>query len=207
MEAEEERKKRPENGGVSGEESPASKRKKEAGTAESNDDVMEWLLLEGGGSESESMSELLKLLDDDVDVVDSAGATTRSALSSSWTPSPTTSYGIRVRFSDNPYSSALIFQSSSSYITINGNEESCGSSFSDSDSSVMASVDMGGIVSVNAKKVGSSGSGLLKSDSEEGEGAWGKGEEEAHGWMVDWEWEWDEDQLARFLDEEAYLFY
>lgn len=49
----------------------------------------------------------------------------------------------RVRFIDNPYSSPVIFQSSSAYVTINGNEESCGSSFSDSDSSVMASIDVG----------------------------------------------------------------
>lgn len=51
---------------------------------------------------------------------------------------------IKVRFIDNPYSSPVIFQSSSAYVTINGNEESCGSSFSDSDSSVMASIDVGG---------------------------------------------------------------
>lgn len=50
----------------------------------------------------------------------------------------------RVRFIDNPYSSPLIVQSSSAYVTINGNEESCGSSFSDSDSSFMASIDVGG---------------------------------------------------------------
>ena len=33
----------------------------------------------------------------------------------------------------------------SSFVTINGNEESCGPSFSDSGSSVMASIDTGGI--------------------------------------------------------------
>lgn len=49
-----------------------------------------------------------------------------------------------VMFIDNPYSASVVFQSSSAYVTINGNEESCGSSFSDSDSSVMASVDLGG---------------------------------------------------------------
>ncbi|XP_061361680.1 uncharacterized protein LOC133305468 [Gastrolobium bilobum] len=52
---------------------------------------------------------------------------------------------VAVTFIDNPYSSLLVFQSSSSYITINGNEESCGSSFSDSGTSVMASVDMSGL--------------------------------------------------------------
>ncbi|KAH6828580.1 hypothetical protein C2S53_017364 [Perilla frutescens var. hirtella] len=51
---------------------------------------------------------------------------------------------LRVRFIENPYSSPVIFQSSSAFVTINGNEESCGSSYSDSDSSVMASIDVGG---------------------------------------------------------------
>lgn len=50
----------------------------------------------------------------------------------------------KMRFVDNPYSSSMIFQTTpSSYVTINGNEESCGSSFSDWESSVMASVDVG----------------------------------------------------------------
>ncbi|KAG6431698.1 hypothetical protein SASPL_109780 [Salvia splendens] len=48
-----------------------------------------------------------------------------------------------VRFIDDPYSSPVVVQSSSAYVTINCNEESCGSSFSFSDSSVMASVDVG----------------------------------------------------------------
>lgn len=51
---------------------------------------------------------------------------------------------MKVRFIEDPYSSLVIFQSSSAYVTINGNEESCGSSFSDSDSSLMASIDVGG---------------------------------------------------------------
>ncbi|XP_052183262.1 uncharacterized protein LOC127795543 [Diospyros lotus] len=49
---------------------------------------------------------------------------------------------LAVRFIEDPYSWPLIF--GSSYITINGNEESCGSSFSDWESSVMASIDVGG---------------------------------------------------------------
>ncbi|KAH7854489.1 hypothetical protein Vadar_014390 [Vaccinium darrowii] len=49
----------------------------------------------------------------------------------------------KVRFIDDPYNSlSPIFQSSSSYVTINGNEESCGSSFSEMESSVMAGVDI-----------------------------------------------------------------
>ncbi|GAU34774.1 hypothetical protein TSUD_205780 [Trifolium subterraneum] len=47
-----------------------------------------------------------------------------------------------VTFINDPYSSLLVFQSSSSYITINGNEESCGSSFSDFGTSLMASIDV-----------------------------------------------------------------
>ncbi|XP_022731986.1 uncharacterized protein LOC111286340 [Durio zibethinus] len=193
MEEEEVRKRATDEvGGFDGAESPVLKRQREEGTAELNDDVMAWLSMEG--SETDSMSELLKLLDD------SAEATT-SASSSTSSPS---SYGMRVRFSDNPYSSTLIFQSSSSYITINGNEESCGSSFSDSESSVMASVDMRGILSANVK-VGSDLQGIREwLEAEEG-GTWGKSEEEARGWTVDWEWEreWDEEQLASFLGGEC----
>ncbi|XWS17405.1 hypothetical protein CRYUN_Cryun33cG0064500 [Craigia yunnanensis] len=171
--------------------SPVLKRQREVGTSELNDEFMAWLSMEG--SETDSMSELLKLLDDSAE-------TTTSASSSTSSP---TSYGTRVRFSDNPYSSALVFQSSSSYITINGNEESCGSSFSDSESSVMASVDMGGILSTNVK-VGSGLEGIRGwLEAEEG-GAWGKSEGEARGWMMDWEW--GEEQLARFLGEEDHLF-
>ncbi|KAJ8750847.1 hypothetical protein K2173_016028 [Erythroxylum novogranatense] len=82
----------------------------------------------------------------------------------------------RVKFIDNPYSYlSLTFQSSSSCITINGNEESCGSSFSGSDSSVMASVDMVGIgmvvrgvswVAREEKKDGREGVGFVNDDEE-----------------------------------------
>ncbi|XVF35020.1 hypothetical protein REPUB_Repub18cG0109100 [Reevesia pubescens] len=194
MEEEEERKRASEETGevYGADESPALKRKREAGQEELNDDVMGWLSMEGT-SETDSMSELLKLLEDSADAPTSA--------SSSTTSSSPKSYGMRVRFSDNPYSSALIFQSSSSYITINGNEESCGSSFSESESSVMASVDMGGILSTNVK--GWSGLEGIREwlEAEEG-GEWVKSEKEARGWMVNWEKEWDEEQLARFLGEE-----
>ncbi|KAF8393534.1 hypothetical protein HHK36_021778 [Tetracentron sinense] len=47
--------------------------------------------------------------------------------------------------STNPSSSPVMFPLASSFVTINGNEESCGPSFSDSASTVMASIDMGGI--------------------------------------------------------------
>ncbi|KAJ4708644.1 Protein SON like [Melia azedarach] len=93
------------------------------------DDVMTWLSMD----DDDTMSQLLNLLDNT--------STTSNVDSDSETLT-------RVKFIDNPYSSPLIFQSSSSYVTINGNEESCGSSFSDSESSLMVSVDMGGIVNV-----------------------------------------------------------
>ncbi|KAK8503121.1 hypothetical protein V6N13_025879 [Hibiscus sabdariffa] len=155
----------------------------EAGTSTEPND-------QGCECETESMSELLKLLDDSAEATVSA---------SSYTSSPT-SYGTRVRFSDNPYSPALVFQSSSSHITINGNEESCGSSFSVSGSSVMASVDMGGIWSANVK-VGNGLEGIREWLEAEEEG--GACEEEARGWVVDSEWGWDEEQLTKFLGEEC----
>lgn len=185
---EEEEGRKAETGNVTGAESPELKRQREEGAAELSDEVMGWLSVEG--SETDSMSELLKLLDDSAE-------TTVSASSYTYYPA---SYGMRVRFSDNPYSSALIFQSSSSYITINGNEESCGSSFSESESSVMASVDMGGIISSKVKGLEGIREWL---EAEEG-GAWGGDEEEARGWVVESEWglAWDEEQLAKMLEEE-----
>ncbi|KDP33834.1 hypothetical protein JCGZ_07405 [Jatropha curcas] len=93
------------------------------------DDIVAWLSMD-----DDTVNELMKFLDTDPDGVTTSCTNTK------------------VKFIESPYSSPLIFQSSS-YITINGNEESCGSSFSDWESSVMASVDMGGIL--NAGKVGS----------------------------------------------------
>lgn len=61
-------------------------------------------------------------------------------LESFGTPPP-----VRVKFINDPYSSIVMFQmTSSDYVTINGNEETCDSSFFDSDSSVMASIQVGG---------------------------------------------------------------
>ncbi|XP_007012840.2 PREDICTED: uncharacterized protein LOC18588397 [Theobroma cacao] len=188
MKEEEERKRASEETGDVG--FLASKRLRETVTDELADDVKAWLSVED--SETDSVSELLKLLDDSPEDTTSASSSTSSP----------TLFGMRVRFSDNPYSSALIFQSSSSYITINGNEESCGSSFSESESSVMASVDMGGILNANVK-VGSGLEGIRGwVEAEGGGGAWDRSEEEARGWMMDWEWEWGEKQLVRFLGEE-----
>ncbi|KAK4415673.1 hypothetical protein Salat_2674700 [Sesamum alatum] len=90
----------------------------DAAQEDDNSVMASWLIVD----DEETASELSKLLD------------------LFGTPPPP----MKVRFIDDPYSTSLIFQSSSAYVTINGNEESCGSSFSDSDSSVMASIDLGG---------------------------------------------------------------
>jgi hypothetical protein len=79
----------------------------------SGEDILAWL-----SAEDDTVSQLMELLDGD----DDEDAAEKSS----------------VRFVEDPYSSPLVFQSS--YVTINGNEESCGSSFSDSDSSVMVGI-------------------------------------------------------------------
>ncbi|XP_022880463.1 uncharacterized protein LOC111397697 [Olea europaea var. sylvestris] len=91
-------------------------------------------------------------------MLDEDSAMELSKLLDSWDAPPPP---VKVRFIENPYSSTVIFQSSSAYVTINGNEETCGSSFSDSDSSVMASIDLGGIRRV-----------VLGEMKEESGGAW-----------------------------------
>ncbi|KAI3711560.1 hypothetical protein L1987_70099 [Smallanthus sonchifolius] len=70
-------------------------------------------------------------------------------------------YPMKVKIIDDPCWHPLIFQTAASYITINGNEELCGSSFSDSDTSYMAGIGGGG--------------GLVVGDG----GAW----DEARWWM------------------------
>lgn len=131
--------------------SDAVKRAKKAavcdvGEAGDGEDMMAWLTLD-----DEAMTEISKLLDSE-------------------TPQQ---QGFRVRFIEDPYSPPVIFQSSA-YITINGNEESCGSSFSDLDSSMMASIDMGGVTGVFG--------GWSKKEKD---CAWGPDADEARGWMVE----------------------
>ncbi|KAF3439605.1 hypothetical protein FNV43_RR17883 [Rhamnella rubrinervis] len=88
------------------------------------EDIMAWLS-EETPSDDEVMNKLLEV--DNSELMDS-----------------NCNSNLKVRFVDNPYSSSMIFQTTpSSYVTINGNEESCGSSFSDWESSVMATVDVG----------------------------------------------------------------
>ena len=138
------------------------------------EDAVAWFLTE----ENDSEDELLNLLDlePEKDVV-----------------KPTSAVG-KVRFIEDPYSSLLVFQSSSSYVTINGNEESCGSSFSEWDTSVMASVDMNGL-----KLVGLAAFGKCTEKEGVREGGWvsGVGMDGCDG--VDW----DDEVLARFLGEEC----
>lgn len=124
--------------------------KEQAAADQEREDMMAWLTLD-----DETVTELSDLLD-------SSGPGTEQP------------FNFKVKFIDDPYSSPVIFQSSSAYVTINGNEESCGSSFSDLDSSVMASVDMGSVRGLVRKfsgvlNVGGGGSGA---EDEEGARGW-----------------------------------
>ncbi|XP_050219235.1 uncharacterized protein LOC126669731 [Mercurialis annua] len=107
----------------------------------------------------------------------------------------------KVKFIENPYSTTPfnVFQSSSSYVTINGNEETCGSSFSDWESSVMASVDVGGFV--NTGKGNECGFGFCEWFQGGGGGAWGFDdvETEAREGVCGGFSEWD------FLDYECFV--
>ncbi|VVB16247.1 unnamed protein product [Arabis nemorensis] len=107
-------------------------------------------------------------------------------LVESSSPSPTKIEGgnfsgeepsFRVRFIDDPYAIPVVVQSYSGYVTIDVNEESCGPSFSDSDASAMASVDVSGLFG----------------------GAWSRREVGAS----ECDCEWDDDLLARFLGEDC----
>ncbi|GAB4853794.1 hypothetical protein Ancab_017988 [Ancistrocladus abbreviatus] len=154
----------------------------------------------GWSTDDETVKELMELLDPE--------------------HQPQATAPFKVKFISYPYSAPLIYETSStSYmITINGNEESCGSSFSDSDSSIMASVDMGGFSIVNPQSI------FGFNDGESG-GAWGSIEEmprshavadgeesvgggdKKRGWdEIENEcdvWDWmDEEALAKFVGEE-----
>ncbi|XP_031261060.1 uncharacterized protein LOC116119272 [Pistacia vera] len=118
----------------------------EPGGGDLGDDIMAWLSME---DDTVTVGDLVNFLD----------------------TKPLT----RVKFIENPYTSPLMFQSYSSYVTINGNEETCGSSFSDSESSLMVSVDIRGIINVAVGTRGSNGvvgeeegGGFLKGDEMDG---------------------------------------
>ncbi|KAF5743054.1 hypothetical protein HS088_TW09G01116 [Tripterygium wilfordii] len=154
------------------------------GKSESNgevgEDIISWLSID-----DETASELLKLLDPNSETCGAAATT-------------------RVRFIYNPYSRPLIFQSSSSYVTINSNEESCGSSFSHSESSMMASVDARGI-NISRHLLSDEGKAVrLGSQVEDIGGGLEWNEEEARGWEAVEGYDgidWNDDMLARFLGE------
>ncbi|KAF8036355.1 hypothetical protein BT93_C2157 [Corymbia citriodora subsp. variegata] len=146
-----------------GEEGSAVKKPKPAETrAEPQDDgagkdddwISAWLALD-----DDAVSELLNLLEP-------AGS---SPSSSSSAAAAGDAFNFKVRFIDDPYASPLVFQSSSSFVTINGNEESCGSSFSESECTVMASIDTRGIGGLRASGGGVS-RGPPAAEEEEGEG-------------------------------------
>ncbi|XP_010539132.1 PREDICTED: uncharacterized protein LOC104813262 [Tarenaya hassleriana] len=144
---------------------------------EAEDDVM------AGDGEQFTAEELMKLLEEDDGGIDPSPPEMED--SAAW------SGGFRVRFIEDPYATSVVFQSATSpgHITINGNEESCGSSFSDSDASVMASVDARGLI----------GSTCYFSDPG---GAWGSSEAEVRRCTSSTDAFDDGDLLARFLGED-----
>ncbi|XP_010051608.2 uncharacterized protein LOC104440374 [Eucalyptus grandis] len=156
--------------------SAAKKLKPDEASAEPQDDdwISAWLALD-----DDAVSELLDLLD--------PAESPPSPSSSSPAAAGGDGFKFKVRFIDDPYASPLVFQSSSSFVTINGNEESCGSSFSESESTVMASIDTRGIGALRAAggEVGRArlGPPAEAEAEEEGEGgAWAtKGSGEARG--------------------------
>ncbi|WOH11446.1 hypothetical protein DCAR_0830933 [Daucus carota subsp. sativus] len=104
----------------------------------------------------------------------------------------------KVKFSCTPFSSPEIFQASASYIIINSNSgESCGSSFSDADSSVMASIDLG-CLCFNMRRSGVVEHGgacdkVARENVSEGDGQMKGGE---------CGFDFDDDMLASFLGED-----
>ncbi|KAI3524731.1 hypothetical protein L1887_03394 [Cichorium endivia] len=102
---------------------------------------------------------------------------------------------MKVKIIDDPCWHPVIFQTAASYITINGNEELCGSSFSDSDTSYMAGI--------------AGGCGLVFGDG----GAWDVVAEETRGWTEAEDGDClvnassngycDDDMLAKFLGDDV----
>ncbi|KAI3714568.1 hypothetical protein L6452_21524 [Arctium lappa] len=118
-----------------------------------------------GSEEVENIATWLFAMDNDDDDDDDA-----TELSKVLEAMAEKTFPMKVKIIDNPPCwHPLIFQTAASYVTINGNEESCGSSFSDSDTSYMAGISGGG----------PGGGGLVVGDG----GAWECVVEEARGWM------------------------
>ncbi|VFQ87789.1 unnamed protein product [Cuscuta campestris] len=132
-----------------------------AAQAEGGGDTMAWLIID-----DEAMTELSELLDT--------------------AEVPPHDEGFRVRFIDDPYSPPVLFRSTA-YVTIDVNEESCGSSFSDLESSVMASIDTGG-----------GAGGWLR---RENRCAWGSDARAARGWVVETDFPETETPTVKDMDE------
>ncbi|CDP03162.1 unnamed protein product [Coffea canephora] len=132
------------------------------------DVVRKKLRTEGDGDQDQDdvMASLAWLAFDDQTVTELSELLDSSSLEAS--SSSAQQFNVKVRFIEDPYMTPVIFQSSSAYVTINGNEESCGSSYSDSDSTVMASVDMGSF-RVALRKLARE----LNVDETDSRGAWG----------------------------------
>ncbi|ONH97780.1 hypothetical protein PRUPE_7G209700 [Prunus persica] len=141
-----------------------------------NDDILTLLFNEP----DETLDEVMKLLD----AADNGASCTT---------------GAKVRFVNDPYSP-------SSYFTVNGNEESCGSSFSELESTCMVGVDIcGGGLGIGAEVMGLEfDMWLMEEAKEENGGACGVIEEEARGGGWDMEAEWDDAALARFIGEDLF---
>ncbi|PON50470.1 hypothetical protein PanWU01x14_223350 [Parasponia andersonii] len=199
MEVVETRKRPGDDDGAGDSAAAMSKRQREVAdldVGELGDDIFAWLLVDDDGTGAPASDQLVELLD--------------AAAAEEDHGCPSSGAAPKVRFIENPYSSPLIFQTlPSSYVTINGNEESCGSSFSDWDSSVMASVDTSGAVFAFGFGYGygyrKDNTGIsieeleqwLNGGFEEAEmdGAWGSSED---GLELDWD---NDDSLERFLVE------
>ena len=145
---------------------------------EEEEDILAWL-----SEDADTVSQLMELLDN---------AEKKSENNNTMA---------KVRFIDDMYSAPF------SYVTINGNEESCGSSFSDLDSSVMASVDTRGLVGIGSNvfgfKVEEHDGACGPSDGVAREGSVASGEEVVVRAMDGCDdLCWDDQVLARFLGED-----
>lgn len=164
-----------------------------AGQDEDGDEcILAWLALG-----DDAVSELLNLLEPAESPPCSSSPSSASAAGGG------AAFNFKVRFIDDPYASPVVFQSSSSFVTINGNEESCGSSFSESESTVMASIDTRGIGALRGGAEAGRGrgpelGGAWASGSEEGEAPRGCGVV-LEGWDCLFGADADDDAVAGFL--------
>lgn len=159
----EESRKRPgnENGGESSDKGPGKPVRQASdgdGEDEGYDDIFD-----GFPIDEDRVNELMKLLEEEI-------------------ASPT-----EMRFLKDSYSPPSSLEPSS-FFTINGNEESCASSFSDSDCSVMASIDVSNIKPEHVLAPAGESLGC----SMECGSALGKGE-----------WEWDDEMFERFIGDDS----